>query len=548
LTPTSTDTPGGRALIRTLWVRARALFDNTIAHQRLYSPRRYQIKAAVRAILLALQGRNDAIELPTGTGKTVIACIAAVLWKSLNPGSRVLFIVPSRTLVVQHFDVALWVARDLKVDRITDQQSGDPGALRSTLLRADFVISTPGVLASALKRGVVDDDVQASFDLIIIDEFDQFVVLEEADFTTEARYAEHWKSLSGLLPEQARHLITSATLGLSGTTTSKPGRGSKGEHRSHLIEQMLHPVVIRVPETAYAAVVPLNPVRAVVIEDLRIQDLLDGVHTSKGRMHIHLDEEIRFTGDFRDVERRAPQICSGPDNRVVHIRSAMRHFENVVVTEKVKAAFCGITGFLMMPQHIFEDLTLGLSTQSYDCTIKNSLNETVYVENATVLSDEREDDHFHFLAGRKTERAIAIVESRSKIAQRGVVFVRTLTLLEGLKPLFSNLGLPFFELTGEKADHERRQAIAGFRASTNGLLLMTRTTGGRGLDLPFAHYALFYSPKTEPAAMWQEMSRIRSIVSDPKDIYVLCYGADEACRLTAVVAALLKEGRRITIA
>ena len=126
--------------------------------------------------------------------------------------------------------------------------------------------------------------------------------------------------------------------------------------------------------------------------------------------------------------------------------------------------------------------------------------------------------------------------------------MRTLTLLAGLKPLFANLGLPLFELTGEKTDHERRQAVAGFHASENGLLLLTRTTGGRGLDLPFADYALFYSPKTEPAAMWQEMSRIRSIVSNPKDIFVLCYGAGEANILSEVAAVLMSEGRGITIA
>ncbi|CAN0474273.1 unnamed protein product, partial [Phaeothamnion confervicola] len=139
-----------------------------------------------------------------------------------------------------------------------------------------------------------------------------------------------------------------------------------------------------------------------------------------------------------------------------------------------------------------------------------------------------------------------IVAARGKAKERGVVFVRTITLLDGLKPILAGLRLPLFELTGEKTDRERKSAIDGFRKSTNGLLLMTRTTGGRGLDLPFAHYAVFYSPKSDAVTMWQEMSRIRSTVSNPKDIHVLCYGDREASMLQELVNTLLAQDRRVS--
>jgi len=71
-----------------------------------------------------------------------------------------------------------------------------------------------------------------------------------------------------------------------------------------------------------------------------------------------------------------------------------------------------------------------------------------------------------------------------------------------LKPILAAARLPLFELTGEKTDQERKLAIDRFRKSTNGLLLMTRTTGGRGLDLLFAHCAVFYSQNPIPT-MWQ---------------------------------------------
>jgi superfamily II DNA/RNA helicase len=200
----------------------------------------------------------------------------------------------------------------------------------------------------------------------------------------------------------------------------------------------------------------------------------------------------------------------------------------------------------MMPQHICEDLTDGLDVVYGGCRIKTAQNEERYVELTPVLEDGREDGHFRFRRGEKTDALMAIVALRVARGERGVIFVRTVTLLTALKAILAPLGAPMFELTGEKSDNERWVAINRFRSSPNGLLIMTRTTGGRGLDLPFASYCIFYSPKSEPATMWQEMSRIRSTMSKRKDIYVLCYGEEEAATLTGVLHALLNEGRRVS--
>lgn len=163
------------------------------------------------------------------------------------------------------------------------------------------------------------------------------------------------------------------------------------------------------------------------------------------------------------------------------------------------------------------------------------------------LVDNREDNHFRFQTGDKAVTALDLIVWRAQRPERGVLFVRTITLLEALKPLIAAEGLPVFQLTGEMGDHERQHSIAGFCESPNGVLVMTRTTGGRGLDLPFAHYAVFYSPKTDPVAMWQEMSRIRSTVSNPKDIYVLCCGDGETTKLLEIADALQAQGRRVSV-
>jgi hypothetical protein len=47
--------------------------------------------------------------------------------------------------------------------------------------------------------------------------------------------------------------------------------------------------------------------------------------------------------------------------------------------------------------------------------------------------------------------------------------------------------------------------------------------------------------------MWQEMSRIRSTVSNPKDIYVLCCGDGESTKLLETAEALKAQGRGVSV-
>lgn len=171
--------------------------------------------------------------------------------------------------MIQHFEVALWLAQIISVDRLTDEQSGDPAALRRTLLRGDLIVSTPGILAGALARGVVDHDVVASFDLVIVDEFDQFVVIDEVDRQSSTRYAELWQRLVTQLPKGARYIIKSATLGLDQVGNVNRTR-TKAVLRAELISQRLKPVKIIIPERSFAEVVPYKPVQMTEIYDKNV--------------------------------------------------------------------------------------------------------------------------------------------------------------------------------------------------------------------------------------------------------------------------------------
>lgn len=520
---------------------ARSLFANRLARERSYTLREYQLVAAAKAATATAAGRNCALELPTGTGKTVIACLAAVLRKHLAPRSRVLLVVPSRTLVVQHFDVALWVAGKICVDRLTDEQQGNPAAIRSTLLRAGLIISTPGLLANALSRRVVEEVVLATFDFVIADEFDQFIVVDELERGSVARYAQHWDRLRQILPEQARYFVKSATLGAH---TQPQSRSRRASHRARLLTAELDPIRIEIPEKEYHAVVPLQRIRVVQAADENVNELLEAIANLKGQAHLGLENSLGAV-DYDDVERQAPRLCERPVGEKITLRIPGGGSLTRRLTGTARRAFCKIAWCLMIPQHLLEDLTRDLECYLGACEIKTRENNRLYIQEALLLKDEREDNRFHFAAGAKARRLLSILSRRH--CERAVVFVRTLELLNGLRPMVATLGRPLVQLTGVMEDAERRAALKAFRSSSNALLLMTRTTGGRGLDLPFAGFAVFYSPKTDPQTMWQEMSRIRSTISIPKDTYVLCYNPGEVDKVTVTASELRAQGRHVEL-
>lgn len=529
---------GLRQSVRQLWSAGRPLFRNKIAQERRYSFRPYQLKAAIRAVVLADTGAHTAIELPTGTGKTLIACLAAHLWLCLHPNARVLLIVPTRTLVVQHFEVARWLATHVRVQRIEDTHAGNPAAVRALLLRSNFIVSTPGLLARALSRSVVDDEVAASFTFVIADEFDQFVVVEEGERDTITRYSSHFTELEAVLPKAARYLIKSATLGLN-DTSSAPSRRQRSRIRSNFLREELEPVVIQVPERSYAEVMPFLQVRQSIVRDRAISKLFEAIDNSIAATHARLDDIVGFDTDFDETERTAPSVCAGA--------LAPPRSRRGAPDAAVREVFCAITKLMMMRDFVVEDLVADLKIRVGGAVIKQRNNDKVYLPEALLLSDQRRDGRYKCEPHGKFQTLLDIVAARSmrrRGAMRGVVMVRTMELVHAVVAALEQLGGLVATLHGDLVDDARRTALSRLASGRARILVMTRQTGGRGLDLPFADYAVLMSPKSGAVESWQEMSRIRSTVSNPKDVFVLTYDvAYERRKIDAVMQELARMKR-----
>ena len=77
------------------------------------------------------------------------------------------------------------------------------------------------------------------------------------------------------------------------------------------------------------------------------------------------------------------------------------------------------------------------------------------------------------------------------------------------------------------SDEERRSSVHDFTAGKATVLVANRQLGGRGFDLPMAHYCVFLTAKRDSESMWQEMLRIRSSKRITKTAYILYYSKTE---------------------
>ena len=116
-----------------------------------YEVRRYQLKAAQDAFAQLKQGNNVEIDLPTGTGKSLIANQVSWLWLSEFEHSRVLYVVPRRILVDQHRNFAKWMAPAFFTIDLTQGRLRNSLKFRGIAYAHRVIVSTPKILSNAIR-------------------------------------------------------------------------------------------------------------------------------------------------------------------------------------------------------------------------------------------------------------------------------------------------------------------------------------------------------------------------------------------------------------
>lgn len=523
------------------------LYESPYALENKIEERGYQTQAALDCCQLLLDQQNCSLELPTGTGKTLIACLIVDHWLSANPTRTAIVVVPNRTLVNQHREVFHWLAPRWPTFSIPDNGGSRSGWIRAVAERAKIVISTPLILANAISSRSYPRALSQDIGLAIVDEFDAFLTLEVSR-EDAARYHKGFDLLVSQLASDCRYMVTSATLPSKGVGVGRAKTVSK------FVRDRLAPTAVNVDENTYAPQVPILIFNEVNCNSARIARLVEALINNIGFCVRRVDNALGAEIDYDDVIKFADPISKG------HMRSIPVRTENgsvsyrIKINNDIKKEFSTLAIMLRKKELLLEEATVGhyVEERSREIRTKDGVfflqdGSFLFWESNELAKRLNEPLHEHE-PGEKTNAALDVIGSFPQ--SRGVVFSRFLTVSRSLRAICeTHFNRRTFELNGEMNDGQRREQLANFRRNKNGVLFITRDTGGRGLDLPHADFSIFFSPKSRSDIAWQEVSRIRSRVSSPKPTYFLTFNVKfERLRLAKTIEEMQRIGRRVQCA
>jgi len=115
------------------------------------SPRKYQ-----KEIYETCSEKNCLVVLPTGIGKTLIALMLAINRQKKFPGSKILFLAPTRPLAEQHLNYFKKHLPELFADLQLFTGKINAGNRRKIWQTADIIFSTPQCIGNDLKNQLYD--------------------------------------------------------------------------------------------------------------------------------------------------------------------------------------------------------------------------------------------------------------------------------------------------------------------------------------------------------------------------------------------------------
>ena len=164
------------------------------------NPRDYQ-----KSIFETAKNNNTLVVLPTGLGKTLIATMLSIECLKNRPGSKILFLAPTRPLVEQHLQTYKTLLPEPFADLQIFTGSVNAKERKKIWQTAEIIFSTPQCIANDLENYLYD---LSEVSLLIIDEAHR--CLKNYDYT---KVVSHYKN-------QAQN---QRILGLTASPGSDPG-------------------------------------------------------------------------------------------------------------------------------------------------------------------------------------------------------------------------------------------------------------------------------------------------------------------------------------
>jgi superfamily II DNA/RNA helicase len=503
-----------------------------------YELRGYQSTAAWKGATELLAGRHAVLTLPTGTGKTVICGMAAALFLRERARARVVFTAPRRTLLSQLHDRSRWLNPTFSVRAVgTDPRENDRHVFAS-FNYARVVFGMPEFLTNRLATNVVPPELVRDIQLLIIDEFDAFLTLRYLARRVAVTFHEALDGLIGALPSTCRLLLVSATTPEAAAVPAKGDVDAQLDASAqtafrHFLDATFDPAFITIAQRYYDAFIPHAQIIAVAVEDDFVRELDYAIDQEIGLILNWISGTVGFHIDPTYVLPRLTRIRAG-------------HLALTAGGPRLGAdgGLDALLGRLQLISHLadflYEDMVKDFTwymaaTWRFDQDLVRRFEADV----CRVEEPEKENGQIVMRPAPRGKFDALFGILRLHSGERGVLFFRNIRILDAAARRLTEEGHTIVIVHGEQRPADNDRALARFRAGKNMLLLITRDTGKRGLDLPEADFAVFYSPKSREDVTWQEVSRIRSTLHDRKNTYILFYArSGEEMKMATMIEAL----------
>lgn len=491
--------------------------------------RLYQVRAAFRAFKQLIEGNSVSLALPTGTGKTLIANIVTLFWLTARPDSRILYLTPTRILVAQHKAFIRWLAPKYQAVSIRQKKIANPGRLEAELHSTSIVISTPEILANCVRAHRIPPEIVNTIGLVIVDEYDDFLVFEYDESGPNTRFSTAYDKLIQALPSNIPHLLMSATSPIE--AVQKGNNSQDVRSFAQLVTESYHPTPIKVSDRLISQYIPTANVIAKAVEDSEVKILGEAIKTEISLCFNQMLKILEGEPDVDYVFTRLEGIVSRQIQWIRYQDFNGKH-HNAYISPRLLMLCKRLRNQLNNYEFLFEDMFYGFQAEEQQTLwfyfdVDAEQIKRIYIDKTRLIDcreeflEQSEVKEFWPKLNNKAEILKTLILHR--IDDKGVIFTRKIRLADSITPILRDFDIPFAQIDSRLSDRKRDAELESFKYGKARILVITRSTGKRGLDLPQADYSIFYSPKAKENTVWQELSRIRSNIQRSKDSYFFFY-------------------------
>jgi len=325
---------------------------------------------------------------------------------------------------------------------------------------------------------------------------------------------------------------------------------------SNLARIQASPIAIRIAQKSYSEFVPTASVVVQTIKDDEVTCLDEALKTEVALCFNKMFVELEGEPDSDYVFTRLDGLLS---KRIKWLRywNLNGQYSVARLNDELLRICRQLRNHLNNYEFLFEDMFLGFEVEDketcfyYFDSLENRIKPS-FVTKARLIDyrdqlheTSRVDEYWPKLRSKAHILRGIISDRRS---DKGVIFSRKIRLADEIAAILRELGISFVQIDSRISDEKRDAAIQQFQSEDSRILIITRNTGKRGLDLPQADYGIFYSPKAEENTVWQELSRIRSNIQHLKDSYFFFYSeTTEENKMRDLVDQMRSSGREYCI-